>query len=413
MSAIGRHLKTDDPELETFLRLLIPGKKRRYQMAAKRLIKVFSIASNVAQDILTKAYETGDHAGNLSDTLAAFWVTKVNRSTYTVTEIDAYLDRFSKASKIDDQVALLSDFGVRATQADMLFFIRLLLNDVRMGAQAKTVLQTFGAYEAWQAESDLKVIADKIRRNDLLPSVTLFTPVAPMLASPAKVYSKPFVKLIKLWAEIKLDGERLQLHWTKDKQCFFSRSSKPKALDKIEGILDHLATAFQGIESVVLDGEILLIDSRTSEFLPFVTMGKHKKAGFSHAKQCFVIFDILYLNGESLLHLPLVERRKIIEDRIKPVKHRILFSQIHEVSNPDQLRTVMERCIDDGLEGLVMKALNGPYSPGKRHWMKMKKDYLDNGAMADSADLLVLGGYYGTGKKGGMINIWLLGVHDG
>ena len=40
------------------------------------------------------------------------------------------------------------------------------------------------------------------------------------------------------------------------------------------------------------------------------------------------------------------------------------------------------------------------YEPGKRHWLKMKKDYLDGGAMADTADLIVLGAYYGTGNKG-------------
>ena len=43
-----------------------------------------------------------------------------------------------------------------------------------------------------------------------------------------------------------------------------------------------------------------------------------------------------------------------------------------------------------------------PYEPGKRHWLKVKKDYLAEGAMADSADLVVLGAYFGTGNKGGM-----------
>ena len=39
------------------------------------------------------------------------------------------------------------------------------------------------------------------------------------------------------------------------------------------------------------------------------------------------------------------------------------------------------------------------YEPGKRHWLKVKKDYLNEGAMADTADLVVLGGWYGTGNK--------------
>jgi len=40
------------------------------------------------------------------------------------------------------------------------------------------------------------------------------------------------------------------------------------------------------------------------------------------------------------------------------------------------------------------------YEPGKRHWLKIKKDYLADGTMADTADLVVLGAYFGTGSKG-------------
>jgi ATP-dependent DNA ligase len=48
-----------------------------------------------------------------------------------------------------------------------------------------------------------------------------------------------------------------------------------------------------------------------------------------------------------------------------------------------------------GLEGLVLKNINGIYEPGKRHWLKVKKDYLFEGQMADSADLVVIGAWYG------------------
>lgn len=65
-----------------------------------------------------------------------------------------------------------------------------------------------------------------------------------------------------------------------------------------------------------------------------------------------------------------------------------------------------------GLEGLVLKSINSFYEPGKRGWIKIKKDYLFQGQMADSADLVVLGGWFGTGKKGGMLSIFLMGCLD-
>ena len=52
------------------------------------------------------------------------------------------------------------------------------------------------------------------------------------------------------------------------------------------------------------------------------------------------------------------------------------------------------------------------YEPGKRHWFKMKKDYLEEGSMADTADLVVLGAYYGTGNKGGMKSVFLMGTYN-
>lgn len=65
-----------------------------------------------------------------------------------------------------------------------------------------------------------------------------------------------------------------------------------------------------------------------------------------------------------------------------------------------------------GLEGLVLKNVNGPYEPGKRHWLKVKKDYLFDGQMADAADLVVLGAWFGTGKMGGMLSVYLMGSWD-
>ena len=44
--------------------------------------------------------------------------------------------------------------------------------------------------------------------------------------------------------------------------------------------------------------------------------------------------------------------------------------------------------------------------------MKVKKDYLHEGAMADSADLVVLGAWLGTGAKGGIMSVFLMGCLD-
>ena len=75
-------------------------------------------------------------------------------------------------------------------------------------------------------------------------------------------------------------------------------------------------------------------------------------------------------------------------------------SVLEQVSCPITTR-ITSNIKFQGLEGLVIKDPLSTYEPGKRHWLKVKKDYLNEGAMADTADLVALGGWYGTGNKVG------------
>ena len=78
-------------------------------------------------------------------------------------------------------------------------------------------------------------------------------------------------------------------------------------------------------------------------------------------------------------------------------KHRVHFSDSSLIRPGEhaKLQRMIDAAIESKLEGLVMKDVRGVYEPGKRHWLKVKKDYLEEGTMADSADLIVLGGYFG------------------
>ena len=108
------------------------------------------------------------------------------------------------------------------------------------------------------------------------------------------------------------------------------------------------------------------------------------------------MFDILYFNGESLINKPLEYRRKLLEQHFIPIKNKVHLSELTIIKSETKLRELMENAIHKNLEGLVLKDSKGIYSPNKRHWLKMKKDYLGEGEMADSADLVVLGAYKGN-----------------
>ncbi|NWZ72050.1 DNLI3 ligase, partial [Acrocephalus arundinaceus] len=195
---------------------------------------------------------------------------------------------------------------------------------------------------------------------------------------------------------------------------------------KVAHFKDFIPQAFPGGQSMILDSEVLLIDNKTGKPLPFGTLGVHKKAAFQDANVCLFVFDCIYFNDISLMDRCVWEGRVAglvsLAGKKLPNAHRpVQLGSNHDPSplqKASDLADMITRVIREGLEGLVLKDLKasshslGCYEPGKRHWLKVKKDYLNEGAMADTADLVVLGAFYGQGSKGGMMSIFLMGCYD-
>lgn len=215
-----------------------------------------------------------------------------------------------------------------------------------------------------------------------------------------------------MYSEIKYDGERVQVHKQGSEFKYFSRSLKPVMPHKIQHFKDYIPKAFPHGKDLILDSEILMIDTSTGKPLPFGTLGVHKKAEFKDANVCLFVFDCIYYNGESLIRKPMNYRKKILDENMTEIPNHIMFSENEEIHDPQDLAKMIAKVLRLGLEGLVLKDMKSIYEPGKRHWLKVKKDYLFGGAMADSADLIVLGAWYGTGKKGGMMSVFLMGCYN-
>lgn len=138
----------------------------------------------------------------------------------------------------------------------------------------------------------------------------------------------------------------------------------------------------------------------------------HKAAGFKDATPCLFVFDCMFYNGQNLMNKPIRDRRKMLQEVMVEVGNNVKFSEAQLVTKKSQLCEMIQSALNKGLEGLVLKDLKSTYEPGKRHWLKVKKDYLNEGAMADSADLVVLGAWYGSGKRGSIMSIFLMGCFD-
>ncbi|XP_010720052.2 DNA ligase 3 [Meleagris gallopavo] len=411
------------------IKLLLPGIiKIVYNLNDKQIVKLFSRIFNCSQEEMVRDLEQGD----VSETIRLFFEQSKScppaaKSLLTIQEVDEFLIQLSKLTKEDDQQSVLQDITRRCTGNDLKCIIRLIKHDLKMNAGAKHVLDALdpNAYEAFKASRNLQDVVERVLRNQqdaektpgvkraLSVQASLMTPVQPMLAEACKSIEYAMKKCPNgMYAEIKYDGERVQVHKNGDHFSYFSRSLKPVLPHKVAHFKDFIPQAFPGGHSMILDSEVLLIDNKTGKPLPFGSLGVHKKAAFQDANVCLFVFDCIYFNDISLMDRPLRERRKFLHDNMVEIPNRILFSEMKHVTKASDLADMITRVIREGLEGLVLKDIKGNYEPGKRHWLKVKKDYLNEGAMADTADLVVLGAFYGKGSKGGMMSIFLMGCYD-
>uniref|UniRef100_A0A452UNU8 DNA ligase n=1 Tax=Ursus maritimus TaxID=29073 RepID=A0A452UNU8_URSMA len=411
------------------VKLLLPGViKSVYNLNDKQIVKLFSRIFNCNPDDMARDLEQGD----VSETIRVFFEQSKSfppapKSLLTIQEVDEFLLRLSRLTKEDEQQQALQDIASRCTANDLKCIIRLIKHDLKMNAGAKHVLDALdpNAYEAFKASRNLQDVVERVLRNEqevekepgrrraLSVQASLMTPVQPMLAEACKSIEHAMKKCPNgMFSEIKYDGERVQVHKNGDRFNYFSRSLKPVLPHKVAHFKDYIPQAFPGGHSMILDSEVLLIDANTGRPLPFGTLGVHKKAAFQDANVCLFVFDCIYFNDVSLMDRPLCERRKFLHDNMVEIPNRIMFSEMKQVTKAADLADMINRVIREGLEGLVLKDVKGTYEPGKRHWLKVKKDYLNEGAMADTADLVVLGAFYGQGSKGGMMSIFLMGCYD-
>jgi DNA ligase 1 len=249
-------------------------------------------------------------------------------------------------------------------------------------------------------------------------------PVAPMLAKPTKSVQEVLKRLNgqRFTCEFKYDGERAQVHMLPDGTTrVFSRNLLDTS-DKYPEVPLYVKEACQpNVTSFVLDTEVVAFNPVTGKLVPFQILSTRKKSEESaETAKVQVIcqaFDLMYLNGESLLNKTLSERRDLMMSHFSAVEAKFQFavSLDHtEDGDTTMLEEFLETAVKNQCEGLMVKTLDKDacYEPSRRslNWLKLKKDYLEG--LGDSVDLVPLGAYNGRGKRTGYYGAYLLGCYD-
>ena len=255
-------------------------------------------------------------------------------------------------------------------------------------------------------------------------------PLRPMLAYPTKGIQEILKRFenIEFTCEYKYDGERAQIHILEDGSLqVYSRNlenNTSKYPDVIEFLQTHLNLKKKEndnelqVVTAILDAEVVAYDVEKHIIQPFQKLStrKRKDAASEDIKVqvCLFAFDLLYLNSESLINLTLRQRRERLYKYFPKLDCKLLYATHMNTNDLDQIQEFLDNSIKDGTEGLMIKTLDeeAHYEISKRshNWLKLKKDYLEG--VGDTLDLVVIGGYRGTGKRTGLYGGYLLAVYD-
>ncbi|KAH8731090.1 hypothetical protein GQ44DRAFT_767650 [Phaeosphaeriaceae sp. PMI808] len=303
-------------------------------------------------------------------------------------------------------------------------------------AMLKTVYSELPSYEVI-VPAMLEHGILKLRENcRLQPGV----PLKPMLAKPTKSITEVLDRFEgkDFTCEYKYDGERAQIHFVahdadielataapsagksdRGVSNIFSRNSEDLS-KKYPDILAKLPSwVKEGTTSFVLDCETVAWDMVEKKVLPFQQLMTRKRKDVKvedvKVKVCVFAFDILFLNGEALVNKSFRDRRKHLEDAFIPVEGEFALAKYGNTNQLEEIQTLLEDSVKASCEGLMVKMLDGPessYEPSKRsqNWLKVKKDYL--AGVGDSLDLVVLGAYYGKGKRTSWYGAFLLACYN-
>ena len=404
-------------------------------VAEKLAIKSLAKSSGIAIKKIENEYRK---SGDLGQT-ATIILEQKTQTTFLVEDIsvERVYETLFKIAKLEGsgsqemKMKYISSLLNDATPLEASYILKILLGTLRLGVAENTVMDSLAIAftgnkenrkpleHAYNVSSDLGKVAETIASKGLKGvegfEIVIFNPIRPMLADRVKSEQEAIEKMgSEFAAEYKLDGERVQLHVDGEKVVLFSRS-----LENISkyypDIIEKIPKALQANQAI-LEAEAVAINENTGEFLPFQElMHRRRKYKIEKAVLQYPItvnfFDVLYYNGKSCLCLDYKERRKTLEKIIKEDDYTKNVP-MGIVKTENDIEDFLENSINSGCEGLMLKMLDKPYQAGSRgnYWLKLKREYRNE--LGDSLDLVVIGAFFGKGRRTGRYGTLLLASYD-
>lgn len=437
----------------------------KFNIAEKMMVKILEFTYSSPEKIYTndeitktfnKIGDLGDTAFELADKISASTPggLKIIKSNLTILQVYERLYEIASIEGSGSQEAKTKKAALLLKELDSLsakYAVRIILGTLRLGFTELTFISALAQFlgdkslgaqieGVYSIHPDIGLIAKKLKQKGIrgITEITI-EPGVPVLSQKAQRLGsaeEAIEKMQLVWAEYKFDGTRVQLHINRDKQVKSNKDDQSSLFGtKSAGYLtktytrnleetthqypDIIEAADKQIDarSAILDGEAIGYDRKTGEFLPFQeTIQRKRKHDVANSVKNiplkYFVFDILYLNGKTLINKSLRERKKLLIEIIKPGE-TITVDEYLETNDPEKLHEYYETAKEKGLEGVIAKKPEDPYQAGGRSfsWVKLKR--ADEKLLEDSVDCVVLGYYAGRGVRSKFgIGGFLAGVYD-
>lgn len=340
-------------------------------------------------------------------------VTEVRRALEAVAETAGARSRARKERLI---TALLS----QATPVEAKYLAKIFTGEMRTGLQEGLMEQalakafdvpTSRVQHAGMVLGDIGEVAARLKTQGAegLEKVnfSVFRPVKLMLAQTSQTVNEALIEqCCKSAFEYKYDGVRVQIHKENGVVRLFSR----RLTDVTESLPEIVETVQHNLKvhSAIVEGEIVALGSAGFPIAFQHLMRRFKRvrniAGMAQKiPLTLYLFDILYLNGDSLITLPYTQRRQILADNAGEIS----LSKQLVTDKVEEAEVFLEEAIAAGHEGLMAKKLDSPYTPGSRgkKWLKIK-------TVLEPLDLVITAAEYGYGRRKGWLSDYYLAARD-
>ncbi len=400
-------------------------------MGDKMVAQAIAKAGETTQEYVLELY---GQLGDLGLVAQQLMIHNKPQQELAVLDVFAQLSEIaaiSGAGSVEQKIHLLATIFACSSPISAKHLARIPLATLRLGIGDPTMLDAFSFAQvgdkslrpalerAYNETSDLGMIGhvlwkEGIEGVDRL-KISVGRPVRSQLPERLPTPEKVLEKMGPVVVQTKFDGFRTQIHKMGDNVEIFSRNLEDMTHmfpEIIEGVRTQIAA-----ETAILDAEALAYNEASGEFYPFQETTKRRRKHNIEASAAELplksfVFDLLYVDGQSLIDLPLEQRLERLRTVLKDGE--ILLETMSEVvDDPIRLQSMLNDSITAGLEGLVVKRPDSSYQAGARNfnWVKLKRH--SGGDLSDTIDCVVLGYIYGRGKRAAFgAGALLVGIYD-